>query len=132
MEKNEYMKVRRALTQQITEIKTLLSADKKKEEDKKLGPDYISQVEITLETLIESREKLKQSYNRARIERINNQGRKMAEEILIREGDEVKLTPKIRGKLTSMANRTYSLENFSPRLKKSTKTKRKNNNNLFD
>ena len=131
MEKNEFIKIRRSLTYQITELKNILSANKKKKDDTtKLDEDSIRQLQTTLDILIQSREKLVQSYNSAKIERINNQARKMAEEILTIEEDEVKLTPKMRGKLTAMANRTYSLEYFSPRAKKT--TKKKDKNKLFD
>lgn len=124
MNKNQFAAVRRSLTYQITEIKALLKRDSEiKDEEIKLTADERLELE-------ESRRKLVLSYRKAKIARINNQGKMIVSEIISKKGNETALNPKVASKLDAMSKKVYSLE-YLPVRKPRKKTKKKSGS-LFD
>lgn len=131
MNKHQFTSIRRSLTYQITEIKTILKRDSEiKDEDIKMLAQERKELEDTLVELEQSRRRLVLSYKKAKIARINNQGKLLVSEILTKKGGEVTLNPKVANQLEQMSKKVYTLDYLPTRqIKKKTKKK---NDSLFD
>lgn len=86
------------------------SNENKKDLSSKFSSKVESQLTATLDKLVESRKQLVDSYQLAEIERINNQGRKTAEEILVVKNDTTQLNSRLLTKLDSLVKNVYSID----------------------